>query len=501
MLNLKSGVDYFKALELCKDAMELCRFDLLPDLSEVWIYVKSSSVLLIRFFDSNQTDGSCKEFTIDDVTVEDLFGGAFRLTNGELNFEAILQLDFGDTSITNRLRDEVLNGYREQHWRTKLPRMLINGRNAEVVSFHDTYVNVSVDGEETFRSYSYEDFYKLAFIKHFRVRRNNMQRINSLETNNDLESILDYFKETDELRAFTNKFLCSVQEDDEFYNTYTVSEAGGVFREVERFDGIERTKLVWNNFNDLVSQIFELDTLDVVNGALAYVVDYEQAATYNFGDTVITDDLMEFIRTELNSLEKDCSDLEVPTPGIYAGLNANAEIIRVKSCSRAYVKVRTVGTVDSDYEQCMTLRYFNKNYRKVEIKESLLKALRDLFRTSLDSSEAPCAVIRETNRYVFSSNGISISFKGDCSEIKIGEPEGAPDYGCIFNLPIAARHMQVHDKFFEELDGRCDEVFEHASEVIGDCEELMTLKVEVSNSIKKLRDKNNEVSSDELHVF
>lgn len=228
------------------------------------------------------------------------------------------------------------------------------------------------------------------------------------------------------------------------------------------------------------SEFFVDQTLAMRNGS----VNYEKVMQLNLGDTCITDDLKDFVKTRYESRRRACNGCGRPEPGIY---KSKRHLIRVLDACTDALTYTTASGLEKDAEVfCLSLDEFYQNYEKADLRESVVGCIEGLLSEFFGSKE-PIPIKQVEGGFAYASTELSIVFKGAGYYFVPYEVDGEDDYGCIFDLPIAIECCEVAEDHFDWLEGYCEELFEIASVATEECNEILILKEKLKEKVKDLR--------------
>lgn len=316
-----------------------------------------------------------------------------------------------------------------------------------------------------------------------------MQKMNSFSEVTPIEKVKAFFKASlgttgDEVDDYDT--LWSEELEDGRWVTYRVGLLGTVVKQIRVYDDqFDNEVLVWSNYNELVNKIFTSEffadkTLAMRDGS----VNYEKVMQLNLGDTCITDDLKDFIKTRYESRRRACSGCGRPEPGIY---KSKRHLIKVlDACTDALTYTVASGLETNAEVFCLPLDEFYQNYEKIDLKESVVECIEGLLSEFFGSKE-PIPIKQIEGGFAYASTELSIVFKGVGCYFVPYEVDGENDYGCIFDLPIAIEYCEVTEYYFDWLEGYCEELFEIASIATEECDEILILKEQFKKKLKDLR--------------
>lgn len=316
-----------------------------------------------------------------------------------------------------------------------------------------------------------------------------MQKMNSFSEVTPIEKVKAFFKASlettgDEVDDYDT--LWSEELEDGRWVTYRVDLLGTVVKQIRVYDDqFDNEVLVWSNYNELVNKIFTSEffadeTLVMHDGS----VNYEKVMQLNLGDTCITDDLKDFIKTRYESRRRACSGCGRPEPGIY---KSKHHLIKVLDACTDALTYTVASGLETDAEVfCLPLDEFYQNYEKIDLKESVVECVEGLLSEFFGSKE-PILIKQVDDGFAYASTELSIVFKGIGCYFVPYEVDGEDDYGCIFDLPIATEYCEVTEYYFDWLEGYCEELFEIASIATEECDEILILKEQFKKKFKDLR--------------
>lgn len=320
-----------------------------------------------------------------------------------------------------------------------------------------------------------------------------MQEMNIFCKETAIERVKSFFEkgfkeELEKYDAFKNyKVLFSEELEDGRCVVYKVGSDGTVVKRIKMDDNeFDDEILVWRNYNELVNKIFCSEEFTnpifkLSNGS----VNYEKIMRSNLGNTCITDDIEEFVKSEYRNRKKICSDYEMPEPGIYKNDSLILKLPDLRLEYDTFIIALILGK-EEDNVVCISLDEFCQNYEKVDLKESVLECAKGLL-GEFFGSEEPISIKRMNDGFAYVGTGISVIFEGVNCYFVPYEVKRKDDYGCIFDLPIAMKYCEITEDHFDWLEGYCEELFEVASMITEECDEILFLEEEFKKKFKDLR--------------
>lgn len=317
-----------------------------------------------------------------------------------------------------------------------------------------------------------------------------MQKVNSFSEGTPIEKVKAFFKASlgttgDEFDDYDT--LWSGELEDGHRVIYRVDPLGTVVKQIELCgDPVDNEVLVWSNYSELVNKIFTSEffadeTLVMHDGS----VNYEKVMQLDLGDTCITDDLKDFIKTRYESRKRACSGCGRPELGIY---KSERHLIKVLDACTDALTYTVASRLETDAEVFyLPLDEFYQNYERIDLKENVVECIEGLLSEFFGSKE-PIPIKQVDDGFVYASTELSIVFKGIGCYFVPYEVDGEDDYGCIFDLPIAIEYCEVTEDHFDWLEGYCEELFEIASIATEECDEILILKEQLNEKVDSLRE-------------